>query len=278
MHIFRQLDKTIAKEVIVMRRNRQIFILLFIFSMSFYLLPSHSDAYGWGYKKNTKARPEVGNYEQILANHHAVYVDDTDDKVLYLTFDNGYEQGYTEKVLDVLEKHDVPATFFLTGHYVASEPALVKKMSAAGHIIGNHSDTHPDFTTMSKEAMHKELKALEEAVAEITRQKSLTYLRPPRGTFNEETLEWADKLGYVHVFWSLAFKDWETDKQKGWEYAYDQIMSQVHPGAIMLLHTVSKDNAEALDKVISKLKQEGYTFKSLDDLMIKKHLSEALIF
>lgn len=240
---------------------------------------SLAEAYGWGYKKNNNhQRPDVGKYEQILENHQAFYVDETTDKVLYVTFDNGYEQGYTKQVLDVLQKQNVPATFFVTGHYVKSEPALVKRMNDDGHIIGNHSNTHPDFTNMSKENMKRELATLEEYVGELTDQKELTYLRPPRGTFNEDTLKWADELGYVHVFWSLAFKDWEVDKQKGWKYAYDQILSQVHPGAILLLHTVSEDNAEALDKVITQLKEQGYQFKSLDDLMIKQLIPEEILF
>jgi len=235
--------------------------------------------YGWGYKHNNENKvPEVGKYGDIIKNHHAIYADLDTKNEIYLTFDNGYEQGYTEKVLDVLKKHQVPATFFVTGHYVKEEPELLKRMVKDGHIIGNHSYTHPDFTTMSKEAMKKELDKLEEAVAAVTDQKKLTYLRPPRGTFNEHTLKWADELGYVHVFWSLAFKDWEVNKQKGWKYAYDNIVEQIHPGAILLLHTVSEDNAEALDKVITHLKKEGYVFKSLDEFMIKKEVNKEIFF
>lgn len=228
-------------------------------------------AYGWGYKKNTENKvPEIGKYEQVLADYSAFYVDDSGEKNIYLTFDNGYEQGFTPKVLDILAKHAVPATFFVTGHYVDAEPKLVKRMVDEGHIIGNHSFYHPDFTEMSKEGMKKELDMLRDAVADVSDQKELIYLRPPRGTFNENTLKWADEFGYVHVFWSLAFRDWEVNAQKGADYAYDQIMSQIHPGAVALLHAVSEDNALALDKVITDLKVAGYSFKSLDDLMIKR--------
>jgi len=113
---------------------------------------------------------------------------------------------------------------------------------------------------------------VEKAVAELTDQKEMHFLRPPRGTFNEKTLEWTNKLGYTHIFWSLAFNDWNVDQQKGWRYAYDQIMSQIHPGAIILLHTVSQDNAEALQRVIQDLKKQEYTFKSLMDLHLRRKI------
>lgn len=227
--------------------------------------------YGWGYKKtNDNKAPDVGTYGDLIKNHHAIYIDDSNDKDLYLTFDNGYEQGFTEQVLDILKEENVPATFFVTGHYVKTSPHIVERIAQEGHILGNHSYSHPDFTTMSKDAVEKELTKLEKAVAAVSEQKELKYLRPPRGTFNENTLKWADELGYIHVFWSLAFKDWEINKQKGWQYAYDQIMNQVHPGAILLLHAVSSDNADALKKVIIDLKKQGYQFKSLDDLLLKQ--------
>jgi len=159
---------------------------------------------------------------------------------------------------------------------VKEEPKLVKRMVDDGHIIGNHSYHHPDFTIMRKPEIKKELDDLEKAVAEVSDQKELQYLRPPRGIFSENTLKWTNELGYTHIFWSLAFKDWNTGDQKGWTYAYDQIMDQIHPGAIVLLHAVSSDNAEALEKVIIDLKKQGYTFKSLDDLVFKDQLSDAI--
>lgn len=236
-------------------------------------------AYGWGYKKNSdKQIPDVGKYGSILENNLAFYADKQTDKDIYLTFDNGYEEGYTEAVLDVLEQENVPATFFVTGHYVEEEPKLVKRMVDNGHIIGNHSYYHPDFTTMTKAEIDEELQMVEDAVANITKQQEMNYVRPPRGTFNEETLQWTKELGYVSVFWSLAFKDWETNKQKGWKYAYEQITEQIHPGAIILLHTVSEDNAQALEKVIQQLKQEGYQFKSLDDLLWKNIINNDIFF
>jgi len=244
-------------------------------------LSFHADVYGhgWGYKKNDEHRlPDIGSYRQLLQDHWAFYADEDTEKDIYVTFDNGYEEGYTEKVLNVLKKHEVPATFFVTGHYVESAPELIQRMVEDGHIIGNHSDTHPDFTTLTKDEMEKELQALEEKVANVSSQKKTIYFRPPRGTFNEQTLKSVEELGYVHVFWSLAFKDWETKKQRGWQYAYDNVMKQIHPGAIILLHTVSADNAAALERIIVDLKKDGYTFRSLDYLFMKRIFSNDVLF
>ncbi|SER04540.1 peptidoglycan-N-acetylmuramic acid deacetylase [Virgibacillus subterraneus] len=232
-----------------------------------------SSGYGWGFKKNTEHKiPDIGEYKEILDEFGSYYADDSGEKVLYVTFDNGYEQGYTDEVLDVLQKENVPSAFFLTGHYVKSQPDLVKRMVDEGHIIGNHSYHHPDFTIVSKETMKKELETLEQAVADVSTQKELKYLRPPKGVFNKKTLKWSNELGYIHIFWSLAFTDWNTSEQKGWKYAYENIMKQIHPGAVILLHTVSSDNAQALDKLITELKKQGYTFKSLDHLVLKNML------
>jgi len=253
--------------------KRTITLLL---SLAFFLcvFPMNTGyAYGWGYQKNSNhTPPEIGTYQEVLDKYNAFYVDDSGEKNLYLTFDNGYEEGFTPEILDVLKQEEVPATFFITGHYVESEPELVKRMVDEGHIIGNHSYHHPDFTVMDKEAINKELQDLEQAVAEVSDQDELIYVRPPRGTFSTDTLKWSTELGLVHVFWSLAFKDWETNSQKGADYAYDEIMKQIHPGAIILLHAVSSDNATALEKVIQDLKKEGYQFKSLDDLWMSKQL------
>lgn len=234
----------------------------------------------WGFKKGVNGQPaDAGKMlEGLLERHGAYYKGDSDKKVLYLTFDNGYENGYTEKILDVLKKEKVPATFFVTGHYLKSAPDLVKRMVKEGHIIGNHSWHHPDFSKVSDERLAKELEKVKVETEKLTGQKEMMYLRPPRGVFTERTLVKAKELGYVHVFWSLAFIDWNTDSQKGWKYSYDNIMRQVHPGSIMLLHSVSKDNADSLEKVIQDLKSDGYTFKSLDDLILNKEMKESMLY
>ncbi|WP_106494592.1 delta-lactam-biosynthetic de-N-acetylase [Lentibacillus sp. Marseille-P4043] len=246
-------------------------LFLLVFSQMSFVVQASS--YGWGYKKNSDHQiPDIGKYRDMLDKYGAYYADYSGDKVVYLTFDNGYEQGYTDDILDVLKDEAVPATFFVTGHYVKSEPELVKRMANEGHIIGNHSYHHPDFTILTKDAMKKELEELETAVADLTNQEEIKYMRPPKGLFNEQTLKWANDLGYIHTFWSLAFTDWNTNSQKGGDYAFDQIMKQMHPGAVVLLHTVSSDNAAALAKLIKELKKQGYQFKSLDDLVLKDML------
>lgn len=243
--------------------------VIMVASLCFF--PSQVFADGWGFnKKNDGSVPDVGRYGPLIEKYDGFYVDPSGDKVVYLTFDNGYEQGYTGKVLDILKEKEVPATFFVTGHYIESAPDLLKRMAKEGHLIGNHSWSHPDFTQVSKAKMEKELERVNAAVKELTDQDVMTFMRPPRGTFNEQTLEWAKEFGYTHAFWSLAFVDWETNKQRGWEYAYESVIDQIHPGAVILLHTVSQDNAEALSQLIDELNKRGYRFGSLNDLMIKQ--------
>lgn len=238
-----------------------------------------NNAIHWGFKKGSGGKQaEAGEaYDNLLEKYDAFYKGNPQDKNIYLTFDNGYENGYTEKILDVLKKEKVPATFFVTGHYLESAPDLARRMVKDGHIIGNHSWSHPDMTRISDEKIHEELERVREKTAALTGQTEMHYLRPPRGILSERTLSVAREQGYIHVLWSLAFKDWQTDRQKGWKYAYDNIMAQVHPGAVILLHTVSKDNADALEKVIRDLKSDGYTFKSLDDYMMKEKINNPII-
>nr|WP_243388017.1 delta-lactam-biosynthetic de-N-acetylase [Bacillus kexueae] len=250
----------------------------------FFMLTTTSFAYSnepihWGFKKSTNHEPPFAGTLDAIANEYgAYYLGDTSKKDVYLTFDNGYENGYTKKVLDVLKKENVQATFFVTGHYLESEPELVKRMVKEGHFVGNHSWSHPDLTKVSDEKLKQELDSVSEKVEELTGQKGTVYLRPPRGIFSERTLALSKKYGYQTMFWSLAFVDWKIDQQKGWEYSYNNMMKQIHPGSILLLHTVSKDNADALEKAIQDLKKEGYRFKSLDDFMVDKELMHPYLF
>jgi peptidoglycan-N-acetylmuramic acid deacetylase len=234
----------------------------------------------WGFKKSSDGKPaDAGKpLQNLIEKHGAFYMGDPDKKYLYLTFDNGYEKGYTGQILDILKKEKVPATFFVTGHYLKSVPEIVKRMVDEGHIVGNHSWHHPDLTRVSDERLREELEKVRSETESITGKKNMVYLRPPRGVFSERTMELAKAEGYTHVFWSLAFVDWYTDQQKGGQYAYDNIMRQIHPGAIMLLHTVSKDNADALERVIRDLKKQGYEFKSLDDFVLHHTLKEEMLY
>lgn len=234
----------------------------------------------WGFKKGKDEQPaDAGKeFDEILEKYDAFYKGDPDKKEIYLTFDNGYENGYTAQFLDVLKKEKVSATFFVTGHYLESQPDLVKRMADEGHIIGNHSYYHPDLTKVDDDRLKRELEKVRAKTEEITGLKNMVYLRPPRGVFSERTLTLAKEQGYTHVMWSLAFVDWNVNNQKGWQYAYDNIMRQIHPGAVILLHTVSKDNADALERAIQDLKKKGYTFKSLDDLTKSKAFDHPDIF
>ncbi|PKR84899.1 MULTISPECIES: delta-lactam-biosynthetic de-N-acetylase [Bacillaceae] len=254
-------------------------IVLLIFSIAYPTYAISNRAIHWGFTKGkNEQQADAGKeYDELLKKHHAFYKGNPHDKILYLTFDNGYENGYTEDILNVLKKEKVPATFFVTGHYLKSQPNLVKRMVKDGHIIGNHSWSHPDMTAISDDKIREELRKVQEETARITTQKEMHYLRPPRGILSERTMEIANQEGYTHVLWSLAFLDWRINQQKGWKYSYDNIMAQVHPGAVILLHTVSKDNAEALEKSIEDLKKRGYRFESLDYYMMKEKVKNPLL-
>lgn len=251
--------------------------IMTVLALFFALLPSFAYAYSneakhWGIPRNRdETPPDAGKeFTSIIEKYDGFYLGNTKKKDIYLTFDNGYENGYTAKILDVLKEKKVPATFFITGHYIKDQPELVKRMAKEGHIIGNHSWHHPDLTTIGDEKFREELIMIEKAVRELTGQKDMKYLRPPRGIFSERTLAISREMGYYNVFWSLAFIDWKTEQQRGWRYAYDNVMSLIHPGSILLLHSVSSDNAEALGKIIDDLRKRGYQFKSLDDLVREK--------
>nr|WP_227522093.1 delta-lactam-biosynthetic de-N-acetylase [Bacillus solitudinis] len=232
--------------------------------------------YNWSFKpeKDNKPVTTEPHYLELLEKHSSFFIGDTSKKEIYLTFDNGYENGYTEKVLDVLKEKEVPATFFVTGHYLNNATELVQRMVEEGHIVGNHSWHHPSLPEVGDGRLIEELTKVKERFTEITGVKEMNYLRAPRGQFSERSLALSNKMGYTNVFWSMAYKDWEIDKQKGGQYAYEQIMKRIHPGAIMLIHSVSSDNAEALPRVIDDARKQGYEFKSLDEMMLQKKLEE----
>ncbi len=221
--------------------------------------------YGWGIKKNVNAPPEVPETIRELIHTYDGFYLDSIPKTLYLTFDEGYENGYTAQILDVLKKQEVKAAFFVTGPYLKKETELVRRMFDEGHIVGNHTVRHPSMPQLSgTKEVEKEVTELAEMCRELYGQE-MHYFRPPRGEYSERIMKICQDLGYKTVFWSFAYKDWEVKNQKGTEHAYEQIMKGVHDGAVLLLHAVSKDNAEVLDRVITDLKNQGYEFRSLDD-------------
>jgi peptidoglycan-N-acetylmuramic acid deacetylase len=260
-----------------MKRNvfAAVLALLFLCMNSFHAAALQADGpYHFGFKKSKNGQlPSIQQegFQQVVKDHGAIFLGNTSTKELYLTFDNGYENGYTAKVLDVLKEKKAPAIFFVTGHYVKDQPELVKRMVNEGHLVGNHSWSHPDMTQISNQKIKEELDKVKEAVIQLTGQIEMYYLRPPRGIFSGRTIAASNQLGYTSVFWSVAYKDWDTKDQKGGKYAYDKVMSQLHPGAVILLHSVSKDNAEALGQIIDDARNQGYEFKSLDQLRSKNY-------
>ena len=242
-------------------------VILFI-PISIVALALPANEMHWGFKKSTNAQPiEMDSKTtELLEKYDAIYEGDTTKPIAYLTFDNGYENGYTESILDTLKKHNIQATFFLTGHYVDSASDIVKRMVEDGHIIGNHSDGHPNMAKLSKQELIDEWQEFDARLAKVVDIERTYYARPPEGIYNEQVLKVGEENDYRHIFWSIAFKDWERDVRRGGDYAYNELMNQLHPGAIILMHTVSADNAEALPRFIESAKEIGFTFGSLDDL------------
>ena len=222
----------------------------------------------WGISFQTEGQPPIGNASQTaLAQYDAAYVGDTGEKVLYLTFDAGYENGFTEQILDVLQQHQAPAAFFLVGHYLEQNPELVQRMVREGHIVGNHTWTHPDMSKIGeKSAFAGELEQVESAYREITGQELEKYYRPPQGIYSEENLAMAKELGYKTVFWSLAYVDWNNDAQPTAQEAFSKLLPRTHNGAVVLLHSTSQTNAAILDELLTRWESDGYRFASLDEL------------
>ncbi len=223
--------------------------------------------YGWGFKKNPESKPDIPSaVTELLSSYDAYYMDLSEKKTLYLTFDEGYENGYTGQILDTLKKMEVPAAFFVTGSYFDREKDLVKRMVEEGHIVGNHTEHHPNMHKLQDAAkMQEELKILDDKYyAEFG--EHMKYMRPPEGEYSERVLAAVKDAGYRTVFWSFAYKDWQRDVNMGVDYAFNAVTPYLHSGAVILLHAVSRDNAEALENIINFAREKGYEFKSLDDI------------
>jgi peptidoglycan-N-acetylmuramic acid deacetylase len=223
---------------------------------------------GWGLNFGEKGEQPRGNKSaEYLAQFGAFYVGSEEDKVIYLTFDAGYENDLTAGILDTLKKHEAPAAFFLVGTYIRDHPELIKRMVSEGHIVANHTMSHPDMSRISnKDSFHKELAQVEKAYFTVTGQEIPRFYRPPKGIYNEANLKLAKELGYTTVFWSLAYRDWENDNQPTKEQAFAKLVPRVHPGAVILLHNTSKTNAVILDELLTKYKELGYRFECLEHL------------
>ncbi|MFR9048027.1 MAG: delta-lactam-biosynthetic de-N-acetylase [[Clostridium] leptum] len=222
----------------------------------------------WGLSFQEEGKTPVGNATpEFLKQYNAYFCGNSEDKKIYLTFDCGYENGYTPAILDALEKHNVKAAFFVVGNYLETSPDLVKRMVEEGHIVGNHTYHHPDMSQISDPAaFQEEITSLEKKYQEITGLEMQKFYRPPQGKYSESNLKMAQELGYQTVFWSLAYVDWYVDQQPTQEEAYAKLLPRIHPGAVVLLHSTSKINAEILDDLLTKWEQEGYTFGTLNEL------------
>jgi peptidoglycan-N-acetylmuramic acid deacetylase len=273
-------------ELVVIRINinyKKVIAVILIFGLAYFLgggIALLANAYetdrlleagegNWGLGFSTEGKPPTGNATaDELKKYDTYYIGDTGKKVIYLTFDAGYENGYTAAILDALKKHNVKATFFLVGNYINTSPELVKRMVEEGHNVGNHTYNHPDMSKISsKDSFCKEIESLEKLYEDTTGQKMTKFYRPPQGKYSTNNLQMAKDMGYKTFFWSLAYVDWYVDKQPTKEEAFKKLLGRIHPGAIVLLHSTSKTNSEILDELLTKWEEMGYTFGNLKDLV-----------
>jgi len=223
---------------------------------------------GWGIKNgNNHEQPDIGSEnKELIEKYNGICLGNKEKKYIYLTFDLGYEGGYTEHILDVLNENNVKATFFITAHYVNTASDIVQRMIDEGHIVGNHTVNHKSMPSLSDEEIKKEVMTLHQTIYEKYGYE-MKYIRPPRGEFSERTLSLTQSLGYKNVMWSFAYVDWEDNKQPSHEIALEKIISNLHNGEIMLLHATSKTNSEIMEEMIKRVKEEGYELKSIDDFV-----------
>lgn len=257
----------------ILTKKNIVFIILslaliigFSFACKHFISASKNTNWGLSFKKQGE-RPTGNATPEYLKEFNSYFIAPEGNKKIYITFDAGYEAGYTPKILGVLEKHNVKATFFVVGTLMKSNPELIKQIDDEGHIVANHSMHHPNMSKMSTmENFKKEIEPVEELYKEITGKEMKKFYRPPQGIFSETNLKMANELGYKTIFWSLAYVDWYKDKQPSKEDALNKIMSRIHDGAIILLHSTSKTNSEILDELLTKLEKQGYTFGTLEEL------------
>lgn len=225
----------------------------------------------WYYNPKSNGEPsgEPGDIITLINKYNGYYLGDTSQKIMYLTFDEGYENGYTSKILDILKGNNVKAAFFVTKPYITANKDLIKRMVAEGHLVCNHSNTHPSMPSVAikgQSAFDKEFTDTEAAFTEVTGKEMPKFFRPPMGNYSELSLYYTNALGYKSIFWSFAYKDWETNNQPDEAYAKNLMKQRTHNGAILLLHAVSKTNTNILDSMLKEWKSNGYDFKTLYEL------------
>lgn len=224
-----------------------------------------SKGIGWGFVRKKGSEPELPSGQIAdLEKNGGIYLDHSGEKNLYLTFDEGYENGYTAKILDTLAEKQVKAAFFVTGPYLESQKELIQRMINEGHIVGNHTVNHLNLPKQPTKTVQNELEELNKKSEELYGY-SMHYMRPPEGEYSVKVLAIASDLGYKTVMWSMAYKDWDVNIQEGAAHAVNKVIPYLHPGAVMLLHAVSSDNTSALGEIIDTARGMGYEFKSLDE-------------
>ena len=227
-----------------------------------------SESTSWGLSFQKEGERPVGNATiNDLGEYHAYYAEDTNEKKIYLTFDAGYENGNTPRILDALKKHQAPATFFVVGNFISDNPDLIRRMVSEGHTVGNHTMTHPDMSGISsKDDFQEQLDGVEKLYESVTGEQMTKFYRPPQGIYSTSNLAMAKELGYSTFFWSLAYVDWIQDQQPSREEAFQKLLGRIHPGAIVLLHNTSSTNGLILDDLLTKWEEMGYRFCSLKEL------------
>lgn len=247
--------------------KRIVIALVLVLLLTAALLPRAEPVMGWGLSFQVEGQPPAAPMTpEKLRELGAAYWDEDGSKVLYLTFDAGYENGYTAEILDVLQELEVPAAFFVTGDYLDRNADLVRRMAAEGHIVGNHTMSHPDMTKVDGETFQAELKGVEDKYFAITEQTLPKYYRPPQGVYDEASLKRAQEKGYQTVFWSLAYADWDNDRQPSPDEAVEKLNRRIHDGAVVLLHATSKTNAEILERLLTGWMEMGYRFEPITEL------------
>lgn len=231
----------------------------------------------WGLGFGESGKRPTGNCSvEELKQYNAYYVENTEEKKIYLTFDCGYENGNTEAMLDALKKHNVKATFFVVGHYLESAPDMVKRMVAEGHTVGNHTYHHPDMSKISDaSAFQKEMDDVRGLYKELIGEDMPMYYRPPQGKYSISNLKMAKDMGYATFFWSLAYVDWNVDNQPDKDEAMKKLTGRIHPGAVVLLHNTSKTNAQILDGLLTEWENMGYTFGTLEELTVSEKTGDS---
>lgn len=243
-----------------MKKIFAIFLSFLLLSVSSFAQSNHKEAWYFS-SKSQNDRPTLPSVDPGLAKGIGEA-----QKVLYLTFDAGYENGNVEKIVDILNENQVPGAFFVLKHFVEANPDLCIKIKESGHLICNHTSTHPQITSLTKEELEHQIRELEEVYRTVVGKDLDPYFRPPEGVWSRESLETVKSLGYRTVFWSLAWADWDNNNQKTPEYAMEKLTKRVHDGAVILLHPTSETNTKILGQFISQMKEKGYRFGTLEEL------------